>query len=127
VIRVAITGSPRAGKTTLAIRVADEMRARGTEPNVRHTDSLISKLQHLGRDAWSAASAEVATWFDAAGPWIVEGVSVSRALRKWHANHPGERPPVDRVIHLTVTVHSEIEPWLAEHGIRTERLTQQAK
>ena len=32
---------------------------------------------------WSAASAEVARWLDDEGPWIIEGVAMSRALRKW--------------------------------------------
>jgi hypothetical protein len=98
---------------------------------VRHTDYLIGKLD------WSDASAEVARWLDEPGPWIIEGVAVSRALRKWREAHPGALPPVDRVIYLAKpllaltsrqeamakgvrTVHDEIEGWLAEHGVPTE-------
>lgn len=66
-IRTAIIGPPRSGKTTMAL-------ADGRP--VYHTDDTIEK-------GWSEASAEVATWFDRPGPWIVEGVAVARALRKW--------------------------------------------
>jgi GTPase SAR1 family protein len=125
--RICITGGPRTGKTTLATQLCATEYDR-----VRHTDDLI------GRHDWSAASAEVATWLDEPGPWIIEGVSVSRALRKWREGHPGDPPPVDRVIYLetpheplskgqsamakgVATVHAEIEDWLREHNIETER------
>lgn len=138
--RIAITGGPRTGKTTLADQlwngvaiaagVADPMqRGRGADL-VRHTDDLM----HLG---WSEASQAATLWLDEPGPWIVEGVAVSRALRKWHDQHPGERPPVDRVIYLrephdalskgqaamakgVASVHAEIEGWLRQHGVITE-------
>lgn len=130
--RIAITGGPRTGKTTLASRIGGDWHGSGLDSfEIRGTDDLIGKFD------WSDASAEVATWFDAPGPWIIEGVAVSRALRKWMANHPGGPPPVDRVIYLSEPheslstgqasmakgvrkVHDEIEPWLNEHGIRTE-------
>jgi hypothetical protein len=141
VTRICITGGPRTGKTTLAAKLhGDQMTAWGRSivdiegPLLRHTDDLI------GKGDWSAASAEVAErWLPDPGPWIIEGVAVSRALRKWRVAHPGERPPVDRVIYLSdpyerlttgqaamakgvATVHDEIEPWLNEHGITTERM-----
>lgn len=133
-MRICITGGPRTGKTTLALKLVDGHVA-ATWPIVkpiasRHTDDLM----HLG---WSEASAAVLPWLDEPGPWIIEGVAVSRALRKWREAHPGEAPPVDRVIYLCLpreqltsgqeimtrgiaTVHDEIEGWLAEHGIETE-------
>ena len=130
--RIAITGGPRTGKTTMSGRLSVEASGPRVVP-ARHTDDLIGKLP------WSDASAEVARWLDAPGPWIIEGVSVSRALRKWREAHPGEPPPVDRVIYLETphepltprqqgmakgvrTVHDEIEEWLAEHGVQTEYL-----
>lgn len=140
--RIAITGGPRTGKTTLASRLCIDVaveagianpkhRGLGEREIVHHTDDLID----LG---WSEASQAAAALLDAPGPWIVEGVAVSRALRKWREQHPGQPPPVDRVIYLTEphepltpgqrsmskgveTVHREIEPWLDEHGITTER------
>lgn len=140
--RICITGGPRTGKTTLANEMVggDDPRDRMEHAHVtvRHTDDLIFELAHLGKDAWSEASRQVSEWLDAPGPWIIEGVAVSRALRKWKEAHPGERPPVDRVIYLAApheqltpgqiammkgvhTVHSkDVEPWLRQHGITTE-------
>lgn len=136
--RIVILGGPRTGKTTLAKSMALQAR-RGARPqtvgmdghvNVYHTDDLI-------RLGWSEASRAAAMWFDEPGPWIIEGVAVVRALRKWRDAHPGEPPPVDRVIRLTTphveltsgqatmargeeTVWLEVEPWLAEHGVSIE-------
>lgn len=135
--RTCITGGPKTGKTTLA---KEMVRVEPVEHlvwgvNARSTDDLI----HLG---WSEASQHVADeWLTQPGPWIIEGVAVSRALRKWREAHPGEAPPVDRVIYLTETfkeptagqramakgvetVHREIEGWLSEHGVRTEFLVE---
>lgn len=68
--RVAITGGPKTGKTTLADRLS-ELTGR----QVFHTDDLANL-------EWSEASLAASRWFD--GPeWIVEGVAVPRALRKW--------------------------------------------
>lgn len=132
--RICITGGPRTGKTTLATKLdADYPCDHSPCIGRYHTDDLI------GTHDWSAASAEVVTWLDRPGPWIIEGVAVSRALRKWHDQHPCEPPPVDRVIYLSeaheplskdqlamakgvATVHAEIEPWLLKHGVRTEFL-----
>lgn len=69
---ILIAGGPRTGKTSLANRLGQEMGLP-----VRHTDDLI------GRFDWSGVSEEVARWMDAEGPWIIEGVAVPRALRKW--------------------------------------------
>ena len=129
--RIAITGGPLTGKTTLAgelqMRPPDDGECR---PRIRHTDHLVP----LG---WSEASAAAALWFDEPGPWIIEGVAVPRALRKWRDAHPGQRPPVDRVIYLSEphqvcmrgqssmakgveSVFRELEPWLEEHGVEVE-------
>jgi len=81
--RIVIVGGPRTGKTTLAATLGLP---------ARHTDDVM-------RLGWSAASAEVATWFGAPGPWVVEGVATARALRKWLAAHAAGRP-CDRVILL---------------------------
>lgn len=150
--RILITGGPRTGKTTLAAQLCDAHETcrglacpridgalrdgkRCGEP--RHTDDLIEQTKHLGKDAWSAASLIASGWLDEPGPWIIEGVAASRALRKWRDQHPEEPPPVDRVIYLSEphqplakgqetmakgvrTVHDEIEPWLRKHGVQTE-------
>lgn len=136
--RIVILGGPKTGKTTLAQHLVR------TEPvhhlvwgvNARSTDDLIAELAHLGKDAWSEASLLIAArWFKEPGPWIIEGVAVTRALRKWRAAHDRRvLPPVDRVIRLTTphvalvkgqaamakgekTVWDEVEPWLRQHGV----------
>lgn len=85
--RVIIAGGPRTGKTTLAKQIA---KRAGVE--VRHTDDLIDTTD------WSGASAKASAWFDAPGPWVVEGVATPRALRKWLARSEGK--PADRIIWL---------------------------
>lgn len=143
--RICITGGPRTGKTTMTAklvedghrnyaralrdaagaRIAVEMHLPET---VRHTDDLMPM-------GWSEATQHVADhWLNAPGPWIIEGIAVCRALRKWREAHPGEPPPVDRVIRLTAphvalskgqaamakgeeTVWREIEEWLLDGGV----------
>lgn len=123
--RICITGGPRTGKTTLASKLqCDDLVAGLTGARIWHTDEMID----LG---WSEASRFIAEhWFDEPGPWIIEGVAVSRALRKWRDAHPGEPPPCDQIIYLDEpyetlthgqrtmakgvrTVHDELAPWLS--------------
>lgn len=87
-MRIAIIGWPGTGKTTLGKQLAEDLKLP-----YHSTDEVIS----LG---WSEASLEVSTWLDAP-EWIIEGVALPRAFRKWRANHPGEPCPVDRLVHLT--------------------------
>lgn len=124
--RIVILGGPRTGKTTLADQMFGWHKLNGQSMTLYHTDDII----HLG---WSEASQHVADeWLTQPGPWIIEGVAVARALRKWREAHPGERPPVDRVIRLTephvelnkgqstmakgeASVWWEIEAWIEGH------------
>jgi hypothetical protein len=121
-VRIVICGWPGSGKSELA-------KELGSKMNVvpRSTDSM----KYLG---WSEASEAVSHWFDEPGPWIIEGVAVPRALRKWHARNPDADPPIDKIIvlphpdesqrvemkagQITMgrghdTVLRELEPWLA--------------
>jgi hypothetical protein len=126
-MRILIAGGPRTGKTTFAAQLSDASGAP-----VRHTDDLVGKLD------WSAASAEVATWFDEPGPWIVEGVAVGRALRKWLAAHP-EGTPADTIYWALnakvactpgqismakgcLTVWTEVLPQLTARGVQVLRV-----
>jgi hypothetical protein len=114
--RTAIAGVPRAGKSTLA----DKMGGGHS------TDELID----LG---WSEASLEASYWFDEPGPWVVEGMAVPRALRKWLGRNPTGKP-CDRLIWLgdpyekqvpgqaamgvgAVTVMREIMPEMRRRGV----------
>lgn len=83
-MKIAITGGPRTGKTTLS----------GEGEGVRHTDDLID----LG---WSEASEAASKWFDDPEVDTIEGVAVNRALRKWlERNETGK--PCDKVIYLHI-------------------------
>ena len=125
-MRVAIIGSPRAGKTTLAQELGRSMPCV-----ILHADDLMP----LG---WSAASAELARVLHTTSDLIIEGVAVVRALRK--ALGACRCAPVERCIvlerpreHLCrgqlamargcATVLREIEPELVRRGVCMERPT----
>src|SRR5271166_2646301 len=94
--RILIFGGPRCGKTRLArAMLIDHTTSTTNGCQLRHTDDLIETHD------WSAGSAEAAAWIDETpAPWIIEGVSIARALRKWFASHPGTEKPCDKLILL---------------------------
>lgn len=124
-VRIAIVGSPRAGKTTLAGVLGGELAFP-----IIHADDLID----LG---WSGASDALAQRLVTdEGPCIYEGVMVVRALRKALDARPGR--PVDRCIVLErpwvrltagqqamrrgcATVLAGIEPELVRRGVELVR------
>lgn len=83
--RILVSGGPRSGKTSLGKSLL-AMCQEGTR--LRSTDDLIGQLE------WSEASQEVSRWMSEPGPWIIEGVAVERALRKWLAEN-GTTLPFD--------------------------------
>ncbi len=85
--RILIGGGPRTGKTTEGLALARDLGV-----TLRSTD-------HLMAIGWSEASLVASTWFDDEGPWVIEGVAVVRALRKWllHAR-PLARVPADLLL-----------------------------
>lgn len=88
-MRVVIAGGPRTGKTTFSERMRTHMEAErdGRSVLTHHTDSLIGKLD------WSQVSEHVAkVWMQTSGPWIIEGVSAVRALRKALKYNPLDAP-----------------------------------
>ncbi len=132
--RICITGGPGTGKTYLAAFVADNA---GMHPDrvqfegvpVLHTDDAAL----LG---WSEASEEVAGWLDRPGPWVIEGVALARALRKWGVRNgcarvqgasmqwsPRNRPPppCDKLIVLR-TRRPEAGPEKEGHATMTKGL-----
>jgi len=82
-MRIVITGSPMAGKTTMAGVVSRIM-----EIPVDHTDDY-KDLE------WSEASNAVSLLLERAQDWIIEGVTIPRALRKWRMRYPESQPPFD--------------------------------
>ena len=120
-MQILIAGIPKAGKTTLSgkLMMAKEM--------IYHTDDLIKTHE------WSAASEEVSNWMNKEDPWIIEGVAVPRALRKWMNKHKGN--PCDVLVWLDkahlelnqgqrtmakgcVKVMKEIMPELMQRGVK---------
>ena len=107
--RVVLSGGPRTGKSTLAVR-AGERYGR----TVRHADSLI------GQKDWSEASDEVAKWIGEDGEWIVEGVSAPRALRKLLSSQPGKRLEDLTVVHFREPVQFQTDKQKAmAKGVET--------
>lgn len=121
-MRILITAGPKCGKTTFA-----EELSNGGDPPVLHGDDLIGKKE------WSEASEEISRWFDHEGDFIIEGVQVARALRKWFARNP-VGIPADAIYHSDTpfvelnkgqaamlkdheTVWNEIQPEIAERGL----------
>lgn len=80
-MRILVAGRPRCGKTLAALSLSRQHKAP-----LRSTDDLIKGSE------WSEASEKASLWLDEPGPWVIEGVAVVRALRKWLARHP---PPGD--------------------------------
>lgn len=120
--RIAICGWPRAGKTSLAALTAQHLKVAP-----RSTDELIHT------HAWSEASAEASFWFDEPGSFVLEGVALPRALRKWLKRNPTGKP-CDLVIWLPTpfvalsegqermgkgctTVWNEVLPELIRRGV----------
>lgn len=99
--RIAVIGWPGTGKTTLGKQLAEDLALP-----YRSTDEVID----LG---WSEASLEVSTWLDG-DAWIIEGVALPRAFRKWRKMH-GMPAPVDRLVHLT-KVFRELKPGEVSMG-----------
>lgn len=78
-LRIVVVGGPRTGKTTYAHSLSPHVRCSDSKS---HGGDADDRLDLPPRDRWSAVSSEVATWFDAPAPWVIEGIAVSRALRK---------------------------------------------
>lgn len=69
-MKTVIFGGPKTGKTTLSNKIANGVP-------VYHGDDLI------GQFGWSEASEQIALWLDREDDWVIEGVQLGRALRKW--------------------------------------------
>lgn len=105
-MRRLVTGAPRTGKTSLGIKLAqgEGMRHLCTDPQDLCPAGVAGTP--LGLE-WSACSEWVARhWLELPGPWVIEGVAVPRALRKWRAMHPDAPPPCDELIIMS-------EPFMA--------------
>jgi SPP1 gp7 family putative phage head morphogenesis protein len=106
--RIAIVGAPRAGKTTTALELVEQLGLP-----IHHADDLIE----LG---WSEASDALAELIGATeGGAIFEGVAVVRALRKLLNSSAGK--PVDQVLVLR-TPHVPLTPGQARMATACETI-----
>ena len=78
--RILVAGGPRTGKTVLGAKLAAE-----------HCVPLLCTDAVIGA-GWSEASQIVSCWLDEPGDFVIEGVAVPRALRKWLARNPKGKP-----------------------------------
>ena len=128
--RVVVLGWPKSGKSAYAAILAQQYGLP-----IRATDTLIDL-------PWSRQSEVVRDWLDEDGPWLIEGVVVVRALRKWHELYPDQPPPVDELVVMPPpplesltpaqivmgkghdTILEQITEWLAQHarGLREVKL-----
>lgn len=119
--RIAITGSPKSGKTTYANKLGERLGV-----NVIHTDDYMDM-------GWSEASEHAAAVMLRPATVVTEGVAVPRALRKMLEANP-DRRPVDEVVVIerrgakltpgqasmgkgVATVLAEIRPKLEALGV----------
>jgi len=86
-VRIAVCGGPQSGKTTFA-------RTLGLQ--VYSTDVAFADRE------WSQVSSDVSEWFNRDGSWVIEGVVVPRALRKWLSSHSRGKP-CDKVVWLNTS------------------------
>lgn len=122
--RIAITGGPKTGKTTLARKMSGDLMV-----------ALVSTDDYADL-GWSESSQAVADRLAEPGAVLVEGVAVPRALRKAIAERP-ETKPIDKLIVLQTpkaqrtdgqramakgvhTVLGEILPDLRRLGVEIE-------
>jgi hypothetical protein len=82
--RIVVAGVPKSGKTTFVETILQSdlgsalMGLGRPTLTVHHSDDLIDL-------DWSSQSLAAMRWLDEPGPWICEGVTMIRALRKWTA------------------------------------------
>jgi hypothetical protein len=126
-MRIAVAGHPLCGKSTYAATLG--------LPH-HNTDSLLESDLN-----WGQISEAVSHWFDNPGPWVISGVVVPRALRKWrHLKGRNSVPPLDYFVFITRpslddlssaqrsmargidAVVDGLRPWLYKIMVEPERL-----
>jgi hypothetical protein len=96
--RVLIIGGPGCGKSTFASNMGVPHYCGDPRSLVKRTLPNVNYLPE-GLD-WSFSSTYIAkNWFPLNGPWVIEGVSVVRALRKWAEVMPNTNP-ADKIIYF---------------------------
>ena len=121
-MKICIAGGPQVGKTTLARELV-----KGTGRGFHSSDDSVLSLH------WTNQSDTVLKWVEADGPWVIEGVPVIRALRKWLRTQPEGKPcdtlywrfaarttrtgGQERLAKGCLAVFREVEPELRRRGV----------
>jgi hypothetical protein len=114
--RIIIIGGPQCGKSTYALKLGIPVFCGDPRSLVkRPVDGVTYLPEHL---EWSAGSDYIANnWFNQKGPYVIEGVSVVRALRKWKKRHPVVRSmPCDKIIYF-MNKHPSVDRLAGQHAM----------
>jgi hypothetical protein len=120
--RIIIIGGPQCGKSTYALSLNKPVFCGDPRSLVkRPVDGVTYLPEHL---SWSAGSDFIANnWFKQKGPYVIEGVSIVRALRKWKKNHSVVRSmPCDRIIYI-VNKHPSVQRLPGQDAMEKAVLT----
>lgn len=98
-MRTIIVGGPQCGKSTYANSLSVPHFCGDPKSLVKYP---LPNVTYLPEGlTWSQGSEYIAkNWFTMPGPWVIEGVSVARALRKWSQKAPYSLP-ADSIIYFT--------------------------
>ena len=97
-MKTVIIGGPRSGKSTMSLTFGVPVFCADPKNLVKDVIDGVTYLPD-GID-WDAQSHFICmNWFSMPGDWIIEGVGVVRALRKW-AKYYDSNPPCYNVIYI---------------------------
>lgn len=99
-MRTVIIGGPQCGKSTYASSLGVPHFCADPKSLVK---SPINSVTYLPEGIpWGMDSQYVIeAWMSKPGPWVIEGVGIVRALRKWLARYPAHINPADQIIYFT--------------------------
>jgi len=101
-MRTIIIGGPMSGKSTYASKLGVPHYC--TDPKSLSREVLPNATYLPEGLGWSEGSEFIEReWFTNPGPWVIEGVAVVRALRKFIKNNPGLSPsdqPCEEIIFM---------------------------
>lgn len=95
-MRMCIIGGPQSGKSTLSTKY--NIPVFCADP-ISLVKNKVKGVTYLPNMRWEDQSEYICkNWFSMGGDWIIEGVGVIRALRKW-LNY-SDTPPCDNILFI---------------------------
>jgi len=101
-----LVGGPRSGKSTFARALREcgvPTFCADPASTVKQPEEGVTYLPDAfaAPGMWSEATDLIAAeWLSMPGPWLIEGVAMARALRKWLRTAPPGELPCERVIYF---------------------------